>query len=229
MIFYIVLNFSIVSSHLMTSRGVAPDVTESDDDARPMKRPETRTIFVMRHGFRNDRSSSNNFLLTLEAEAVDAVEALRKVMSAEGKDFGTILCSPWLRCRQTAAALGPARPCLVEPGVSEALDPYDGLEGTTLDWVLPQIRRLAQASPLVDCGELREEPEDFGMQRALMFTQRLLARPEMFQDGPVLIVTHGSTAFGIIESLVRGSLVEFDLGGMPGQCSVTELQELGGH
>jgi len=176
----------------------------------------------------------DNFSTQLTAEGREGTQELRSFFDAHGVHFGKVLCSPFLRCRQTAAILapGPPEPCL-EPGLCEVLDEAhglrDGVGGGTLTGLVARVAELRVSTggePLFAVSELQRDEDDTFMQsmlRSLELVKRLTA--EHFTGGPVLLLTHGGPAFGIVHALLHGEAVPFDKDRMPEMGCVMQFEE----
>jgi len=192
-----------------------------------------RSVYVMRHGIKQDNIPGRlNFELELLPEGLDGCQALQTFFEAHHIQFGMVLVSPWLRCRQTAAVVAPHVSAVPEPGLSEVLTAWNGLRGSSLDAVVARVQSMMDAAgvvPLVSTSELRQDADNTfprTMSRAACFVQRLT--DEQFVDGPLLLVTHGGTAVGIIEALLTGSEGTWDKARLPDMGSVTHLEHADG-
>lgn len=186
-----------------------------------------RCIYVMRHGPKEaNLSGKDNFALPLTADAAEALTALRGFLHEHGVHFGVALCSPFVRCRQTLAQLEDLVVAKVEggsnlePGLAEVLDDSHGLRTDPIPAGVDSLgflqERLQQTlgesggsagkAPLVAVSEL-EYDEDESFMQTMLRTARLVQRlsPLHYAQGPLLLVTHGGTAFGIIQALLRGT------------------------
>eukprot|EP00928_Gymnodinium_smaydae_P044383 TRINITY_DN29610_c0_g1_i1.p1 TRINITY_DN29610_c0_g1~~TRINITY_DN29610_c0_g1_i1.p1 ORF type:complete len:312 (+),score=60.27 TRINITY_DN29610_c0_g1_i1:108-938(+) len=182
-----------------------------------------RRVYIMRHGVKQENVlTRDNFTTELVGEGLAALAALRLYLDAHGVAFRTVLSSPFLRCRQTAAALAPRH--LVEPGLSEVLSEKCGLrDGSGLDLLqhpdavpaaLARIRRLIEAvvdehgggSPVLSVAEL--EKDDKGnvssMRRAVRLACRL--RQRSADAFPMLLVTHGCASYGLLRAFLGDAL-----------------------
>ncbi|CAK0893256.1 unnamed protein product [Prorocentrum cordatum] len=175
----------------------------------------TRVFYVMRHGRKDDDNvpDRDNFKIQLTEEGREGMAAVQRCLRARGARFDAVLCSPFLRCRQTAAIVSPEVAPELEPGLSEVLSDAHGLRdgsggsgGIALlaGRVRDLMRTHGRGEPLVAAGEL-ERDEDVGalmqcMRRCAVLVERLERK---YKAGHVLLVTHGGTAFGIIQALTR--------------------------
>merc|ERR1711957_862627 len=81
--------------------------------------------------------------------------------------------------------------------------------------------------PILQTSELHPE-DDHGCARIARVGWQLKDRYDVFVNGPVVLATHGSPAYAIIEALLDSSSQEipvFDRTRMPEMGSVTELVE----
>lgn len=224
-----------------------------------------RCIYVARHGLKvPNEIGKDNLSLPLTAEGEEALQELVAYLEAHDIRFGRVLCSPWLRCRQTVAAMAPllgrmGTEVQLEPGLAEVLGDNHGLRqgstqqetgpsGTALEVLQSRLREVlaehaaASAScskgsgadggssggepPLIAIDELqRDEDEQFMscMHRSLALVERLT--PEHFKKGPILLMTHGGTTFGIMQALLAGKAEPFDKARLPDMGSITCLRE----
>ncbi|CAK0893257.1 unnamed protein product [Prorocentrum cordatum] len=88
----------------------------------------TRVFYVMRHGRKDDNvPDRDNFKIQLTEEGREGMAAVQRCLRARGARFDAVLCSPFLRCRQTAAIVSPEVAPELEPGLSEVLSDAHGL------------------------------------------------------------------------------------------------------
>ena len=195
------------------------------------RRGHPRRIYVMRHGEKTKNTPSrDNFALALVPEAYDQLKVLRRFLEAHEVAFGTVLASPFLRCRQTASALAPSHG--LEPGLAETMNVQCGLRDGSgapgpLETIVGKVagvvddtnyaaqpadlvgERVAHAA-LVAPSELErdEQPANAAsMERAAKLTQRLQARYAADDAAfPMLLVAHGCSSHGVIRALADGGV-----------------------
>lgn len=199
----------------------------------------TRVFYVMRHGRKDDNvPGRDNFQIQLTDEGREGIAAVQRCLRARGARFDVVLCSPFLRCRQTAAIVSPERAPDLEPGLSEVLGDAHGLRDGSggsggIAKLAGRIRELLRiqgsGEPLVVAEELERDEENPAfmqcMKRCAVLVQRLERK---YETGHVLLVTHGGTSFGIIQALTRRKVVPFDKAQCPEMGSVTQVEEVDG-
>jgi len=203
------------------------------------QRSRHRCVYVVRHGIKEENVvQKDNLELELLPEGLEALAEMSEFFHVHNIKFGLVLCSPFLRCRQTVAALGLK--AVVEPGLSEVLGVSHGLrDGTPITDVTSALSAVAQriqsqveasdATPLIAVKELQVDEDlsfESSMARAYQLAQRL--SDEHFANGPLMLVTHGGVGFGLIETLLTGQIPVWDRNRMPEMGSATQLQEVGG-
>lgn len=205
---------------------------------RRARSEEVRRIFVVRHGLKEDGFREKvNLGIRLHPTAYEGISTVRVFFAAREQPFGQILCSPMLRCRQTAEALFPGLDVYIEPGLVECLEDWAALYGqpgpdpvAQLGHLRPQIEALVDIdlhAPLMPTSTLNPE-HDHGCNRLAQFAWILKERQDLFARGPLVLVTHGSPSFALIEALRDTSnciIPVFDKSRMPEMASVTELVE----
>lgn len=200
-----------------------------------------RRVFIARHGEKVPNTiDRDNFELPLLASGEEALREVRAFLDAHDVVFSAILCSPYKRCRETAAILSSCERFSIEPGLCEVLSPHHGLRdgkgGTSLANLVTRVQESLDASstpvPLVAASELEEDDSltfEASMRRARTFASRLEKdlknRP---RDAPVLLVGHGGSVFGVVEALQSRAVPTWDKDRMPEMGSITELEEIDG-
>lgn len=208
-----------------------------------------RRVFVMRHGIKEENvHGTNNMQLQLLPEGEEALAALREFLHQRGLQFSTVLCSPYLRCRQTVDCIlppGNVVPVVLEPGLAEVLNSNHGMRGyDSIETLKAEIQQLLLSSggpsPVVKASALVLDDEDTftprgvtriaeglyleTMHRAHCVAQALVQRVEVGQS--VLCVGHGASCFGLLEALVTGAPGErFDKQKMLDMTAMAELEE----
>lgn len=202
-----------------------------------------RRIYVMRHGVKQENiPTRDNFTTELVADGLDGLAALADYLEAHQIRFATCLCSPFLRCRQTAAALVPR--CTIEPGCSESLNDKCGLrDGSGGPGPIERVRSLVQAvvdeqqqkgdrPPLIGSHELVKDeqgspPNAQCMQRAHTLARRLQATYTEEAAYPMLLVTHGCPCHGLVQSLLNGGseVPRWESDKCPPMGAITVLEE----
>eukprot|EP00931_Biecheleriopsis_adriatica_P060676 TRINITY_DN36450_c0_g1_i2.p1 TRINITY_DN36450_c0_g1~~TRINITY_DN36450_c0_g1_i2.p1 ORF type:complete len:307 (-),score=46.60 TRINITY_DN36450_c0_g1_i2:386-1306(-) len=199
---------------------------------------DARRVFIVRHGLKEDGYAEKlNFTVKLHTEADQGIDQVRRFFIERGQSFGKVLCSPFLRCRKTAEALLPNAEIIIEPGLSECMVHWAGLKGQLGETPAAQVANLILQidpllnsqthKPLLQVSELSPE-DDFGCSRLARVAWELKSRRDIFAHGPLVLVTHGSPAFALVEALLDSSnsiIPVFDRKRMPEMGSITELAE----
>ena len=207
-----------------------------------------RRLYVMRHGIKQENLlSRDNYSTELRPEGIKALAVLRTYLDEHGVRFASTLSSPFLRCRQTAEVLVPHHQ--IEPGLAETLNDRCGLrDGSGGSGTLARVVQLVQAtvegcardklprkwSPLVSASELERDEGSHNpqsMARARKLVDRLKVRCPLDGDWPILLVTHGCAAHGIIQACLHpGQVPTWDKSFCPpmGAMTVLETSDGGG-
>jgi len=208
-----------------------PDVAQAS--------PKRRRVFVIRHGVKEEnRPDRDNFELSLTPEGLEALASLNAFLKKEGISFKRSLCSPYLRTRQTSKAICDESLMRVEPGCSEALDEAHGLRdgsgGSELSTFVAKVHKVMasegiQGVPsIVSTEELQREVDNdhsIAMERTALLVERL---KESDECDDLLIVSHGSPAYGIIQAFITGSAAVFNKADIPLMGGLTQLEEVDG-
>ncbi|VDK44668.1 unnamed protein product [Anisakis simplex] len=198
---------------------MAPHPTASTIDSRG-----TRTVWVVRHGQRVD-NIDKTWKLNAPRGAWDdppltsrghqqAIECARRLARER---IDTILCSPFMRCVQTASHISSVHPkqprVFIEPGLCESLNVCQNPPGYLT------ATQLRNDFPLIDENYRtivpKPEPENNEIeckQRITIVLNEMLRRYE----GDILIVSHGSP-IAMIHEVLTGEWHYI------GQCTISKF------
>lgn len=159
--------------------------------------PMKKTIFIVRHG-ETDGNRHRRFIgstdLPLNDEGRAQVLSLKPLIGSLG--FGKCLCSPYLRCRETAGILLEDSPLMpeIEEDIREA--DFGKWEGMTFDEISAaypdNVRRWASFD------EEFSFPQGEVLRDFLARVKSFASQIDTFQDDKILLVTHG----GVIRFLL---------------------------
>jgi len=230
------------------SEGAALEVGAKDSANGAAVGVWPRRVFVARHGLKEDNvPGKDNLCLRLTDDGREALGELASFCEDLNVRFGRILCSPFLRCRETGAAL--SRLCSsgaveLEPGLCEVLTNRTGLRNTqglhgidALEYLKPRLEDIIRehggpqsSHPVFELGELQHDLVETGpdacrqvVQRGLDVVRRL--RAEHFEKGPLLLVTHGGTAKALISALLHDEVQPYNKYSLPEMGSLTVLEK----
>jgi len=209
-----------------------------------------RRVCIMRHGLKEENVlGKDNFSLPLTVKGKQALAELAAFCDGLEVRFGRALCSPYLRCRETAEALVHlvSSGCIeLEPGLCEVMSNRTGLRnarGLLGDEALARLRpRLEEvmraeggpqsAKPLFNCSELEHDSVEQGPEACRQVVERGLALVHRFSDehfagGTLLLVTHGGPCKALISGFLDGEVQPYNKYKLPEMGSMTFLEQRG--